>query len=94
MKCEKCKKNTNLVIISPQNKDLILKCENCKYEKKIERDKYNEVMFGVQKVYNHIIAKWWVAGEVNPKDVYALKLSAFDGIVLLKVLENQRGDKK
>ena len=69
MKCEKCKKNTNLVIICPQDKNLILKCENCKHERKIERDKYNEVMFGVQKVYNDIIARWWVTGEIDPKDM-------------------------
>jgi hypothetical protein len=50
-------------------------------------------MFGVQKVYNDIIARWWVTGEVDPKDIYALKLSAFDGIMLLKVLE-RKGDKK
>jgi len=75
------------MIISPQNKDLILKCENCNHERKIERDKYGEIMFGIQIVSNNILAKWFVNGQVDPRDLYALKLSAFDAILLLKSLE-------
>jgi hypothetical protein len=75
-----------LRIVSEDDLILTLEYEDCGTKKNLRRDKYSEIMWGIQKIHNRISASW-AENEINPRHLYDLKMAAFDGILLLKTLE-------